>query len=191
MCLFKRVQILALEVFDKRRGQGVLIGQFPQINGHLGKPGALRGPPAALARHDLVDGRRFRTARAHQQRLDDALAPNGSRQLFKRGLVKMLAGLPLAGGQGRDGQSRRMLGRRRRGHPRIVRLARRRALHRSYVAEQRIQTAPQTTFIRRHGKTSQSFKAGTPCRCFHVKHYSDFAVREPGLRMTISLARFR
>ena len=41
--LFKRVQILALEVFDKRGGQGVLIGQFPQINRHFGKPGALRG----------------------------------------------------------------------------------------------------------------------------------------------------
>ena len=42
LCLFKRVQILALEVFDKRGGQGVLIGQFPQINRHFGKPGALR-----------------------------------------------------------------------------------------------------------------------------------------------------
>ena len=52
--LFKRVQILALEVFDKRGGQGVLIGQFPQINRHFGKPGALRGPPAALARYQRI-----------------------------------------------------------------------------------------------------------------------------------------
>ena len=189
--LFKRVQILALEVFDKRGGQGVLIGQFPQINRHFGKPGALRGPPAALARHDFIDGRRFRPARTHQQRLDDALAPDGGRQFVKRGRGEMFTGLPLAGRQRGDGQRRRTLGHRGRGHLRAVRLGRRRALRRRYVAEQRIQTAPQTTFIRRHGKTSQSFKAGTPCRCFHVKHYSAFAVREPGLRMTISLARLR
>ena len=47
-------------------------------------------------------------------------------------------------GQRGNGQRRRILGHRGRGHLRAVRLGRRRALRRRYVAEQRIQTAPQT-----------------------------------------------
>ena len=51
---FKRIEILALDVFDQGHGQCILVGDIAQHHRHLVESGQLGRPKATLAGDDLV-----------------------------------------------------------------------------------------------------------------------------------------
>ena len=88
--LLDGVQILPLQVFDHGQLHGLAVVGFNDDGRHLVKPRHAGSPPAALAGDDLVVAR---LQLAHRQGLDDAVLPNGVRQIRQRIGVKLLAGL--------------------------------------------------------------------------------------------------
>ena len=88
---FDRIQILALDVLDERRGQQLVVGNVADDDRHLEEAGALRRAPAALAGDDLVAVLRL----AHDDRLDHAVRPDRAGQLVDPPVVHVRARLEL------------------------------------------------------------------------------------------------
>ena len=96
--LFERIQVLALDVLDERHGDGGFVGHFADDGRNRGKPGDLRGAPAAFAGDDFVALRRARRGAvdgAHDDGLDDALRPDGCRPALRAipGACRRAAGI--------------------------------------------------------------------------------------------------
>ena len=83
--LLHRVEVLALHVLDDRDLQRVAVADIDRNDRHLVQAGALRCAPAPLADDDLETiGRALH--RAHHDRLDHAVLPDGVRQFAKLGV---------------------------------------------------------------------------------------------------------
>lgn len=111
--LLDGVEIGALEVFDERELEDLSVGSLADDGGRVGEAEACGGAPAALAGDELVTraGRGF----PEDERLDDALGPDGLDQLVEVGLAEFLARLERAGsdlgeGDAEDSLSRRGVG---------------------------------------------------------------------------------
>ena len=96
--LLQRRQVGALQVLDQRQLERLLVGEVAHDDRHLVLTRPLCRPPAPLARHDLV-ARRTATARADEERLQDAALADRLRQRLELGLVESAARL-----QGRRAQ---------------------------------------------------------------------------------------
>ena len=77
--LLDGIQILALNVFDERELERLLVAYFSQDNRHAQKLRALRSAPSALSRDELVS----RADLSHNERLDDSARANGLRQFLE------------------------------------------------------------------------------------------------------------
>ena len=66
---FNRVEVFALNVFDEREFEHLLVPGFADDNGRFLEAELFGGAPAAFARDELV----FAVAFAHDERLDDAM----------------------------------------------------------------------------------------------------------------------
>ena len=99
--LFDGVQILPLEVLDHGQLHGLAVVGLDDHGGHLCQPGHPRRPPPPLAGDDLIIPA---LQLPHRQRLDDAVYPDGVRQIAERLRVEALAGLGGAALHLTDGQ---------------------------------------------------------------------------------------
>ena len=104
--LFNRVEILPREVVDERERHRLAVAELLDDDGHLRKPRHPGGAPAALPRDELVAAVGHR---AHDERLQHAVLPDGISQIGERRRVELLAGLTavgldLADRQRRDGR---------------------------------------------------------------------------------------
>ena len=90
LCLFNRVQILPLQIFNQGQLHGLPVVRLHNDDGDLIQFRQTGGPPAALTGDDLIvpighfpDG----------QGLDDTVLPDGFRQRFQLFIVKIPPGL--------------------------------------------------------------------------------------------------
>ena len=88
--LLHGVQVLPLEVLDHGQLHGLAVVGLDDHHRHLTQTRHPGGTPAALAGDDLiVSGLQL----PHRQRLDDAVLPDGIRQIGQRVRVELLPGL--------------------------------------------------------------------------------------------------
>ena len=92
MCCFDGIQIFSLEVLHQRRFQRLDGAQFAHHGGDGLQSRPLGRAPASFTRDDLVFAGRARSW-PHQDRLQQALAADGRRQLFQFGLRELGARL--------------------------------------------------------------------------------------------------
>ncbi len=86
---FDGIQVLALDVLDQRDFQQLRIRDIlDDYDGNFGNLGELGGTPAALARDDLIG----LAVPPDDQRLDDSVGANGSRQFFEPVRLKDVRG---------------------------------------------------------------------------------------------------
>ena len=98
---FDRVQILSLEVFDHGQLHGLAVVGLDDHHRNLCQPGHPRRPPPPFTGDDLiVAGLQL----PHGQRLDDAVYPDGVRQVTEGLRLKALSGLGGAALHLADGQ---------------------------------------------------------------------------------------
>ena len=83
---FDRIQIFALDVFDQRDLEQIVVGDVANDDRHFEQAGALCGAPAAFAGDDLVAV----VDASHENRLNDAMAADRLRELFEPRLVDLL-----------------------------------------------------------------------------------------------------
>jgi hypothetical protein len=103
--LLQRIQVLALDILDKRHRDGRLIGDVPDNGRNFLEPRHLRSAPAALACDDLVALRALNLADGPcNDGLDDTLRPDRRREVLERILANIDARLVLAALQQVDGQ---------------------------------------------------------------------------------------
>ena len=76
---FNRAEVLALDVFYQGDLQELRLGDFLNHHRNVRKTGQVRRTPSALPGHNL----KARTCFADNQRLDDAIRPNGVRQFLE------------------------------------------------------------------------------------------------------------
>ena len=86
---FQRAEVLALQVLDNGDFQRFPVRQVADDDRQFIHPGQLRGPPAALPRHNFKGV----AARAYQQRLQDAFFTDALGQLGQGGRLEHLPGL--------------------------------------------------------------------------------------------------
>ena len=102
---FYRVEVFALQVFDQTHRQRGFVADVFHHDGDFRQTGQLRRAPAAFAGDQFV----LRQAMfAHDNRLDDALRPDGFGQLVQGFVVHLHARLVAAGADvahGGDGQT--------------------------------------------------------------------------------------
>jgi hypothetical protein len=89
----QRIQILALEVFDKCPLGGRLVVHLAHDRWQMGDPNELGRPPPPLADDQLEPPR----LRSHSDRLHEAHGPHGRPEFPKRALIETLAWLAWVG----------------------------------------------------------------------------------------------
>jgi hypothetical protein len=87
--LLNGIQILALDIFDKREFQRLLVGNFPQNDGHAQELRTLRGAPSPLSGDELIS----RSDLSRDQRLYDSAHADGLREFLERRFREVCAGL--------------------------------------------------------------------------------------------------
>ena len=107
--LLQRIQVFALDIFDQRNRQRLVIRNIPYHHRHCLQARHARRAPAAFARDNfkfaVSDG-------AHQNRLNHALCFDRLGQFFERILIHAHARLVFAGLQQIDGKfTQRVAGR--------------------------------------------------------------------------------
>lgn len=73
-----RVELLALDVLDKRELEDAVVGNLTYDDRHLLEPGALGRAPAPFARNYLI----FLALAANEERLNDAVGADRGRELL-------------------------------------------------------------------------------------------------------------
>ena len=80
-----RVKVLALDILDQRDLERSRIVEVANDDRDLVQPRALRRPPAALSRHDLI----IMTMRPHDDRLDQPARRDRCREFVEQMIVEM------------------------------------------------------------------------------------------------------
>ena len=106
MCLFQRVQIFTLNVFNQRHGGGGLISHLTHQHRHFDQTSNARSTETAFTSNDFVLASVLTLGQlAHQNRLHDALGLDTLGQLIERALIHACAWLILARHHGVQSQT--------------------------------------------------------------------------------------
>ncbi|CUX40138.1 hypothetical protein AGR13a_Cc340147 [Agrobacterium genomosp. 13 str. CFBP 6927] len=94
-CLFKRIKVGTLHVFDNRQLQGRAIVHITNDDRHIRKTSQLRRAPAPFTGDNLVA---VDANRSHHHRLNNSMLTNGCGKILQLILIKMTAWVSLASG---------------------------------------------------------------------------------------------